>query len=400
MACAATNIAAQCNAAINDLSIPQTTIPLGDDFQILMDLTSSVVATGTSNLEYFVVQVNPNNPNITEWPLVGITEWQYNGVTTQPGADFSALPTGNYALVPFAFNQFEVDAITFNPVAGGVIGAQGAESLNELASLFPNVTAFPVPNPLNIQIVLDVLSSATFVAIIGFSPCIAFNDNAIIPFAISKAVVSCPESLDIPTLPGDQTIYQVSDRISSDALHENAGMEIEFTAGECVNLTSGFEVTGSALFEANTYSTCGQDLEYYISITYRGNTRIFTDYELSHFNEPFSSFNGLSIRYGFNGYVLRNTLNFRNMDFNSPILALGFDVKTYFQPELNNILFSYFMDAEYDWSEGPQPSLNPPVNTNSIQITDFVEGVLLEGKIVGTSDSQSPYEIAFRLPFP
>lgn len=182
----------ECTAVIEDAAITlDAPICIGDDFQVLMDVTSSIMATGTANLEYVILQEDPANPNVLQWPILGVTEWQYEGVDGMGGYDFTTAPPGNYAMLPFAFNQAELDAVTNNPVAGGVIGALGFESLHELVLLFPNITAVPIPDPLNVEAVVGVVTSPTIGAIIGFDPCVGVNPNAAIPYTIEECVAEC-----------------------------------------------------------------------------------------------------------------------------------------------------------------------------------------------------------------
>jgi len=191
-ACSAGGPPDDCAATIENLSIEGTTICAGTDFSVLMDLSASVMATGTTHIEYVILQEDPANPNVLQWPILGVTEWSYDGVDGMGGYDFSNAPPGNYVMLPFAFNQGELDAVTFNPVAGGVIGALGGESLHELVLLFPNITAVPIPDPLTVEAVVGVVTSATIGAIIGFDPCISVNPEATIPYSIVPAEECAP----------------------------------------------------------------------------------------------------------------------------------------------------------------------------------------------------------------
>ncbi len=186
-------------------SAPPIAVCAPADVNEIVPVTAVFEGPGAGNLEFFVLQPDPANPtNILQWPIVGVTEWQFDGVNpTGGGFDFATAAPGQYALLPLAFTQMELDQVTFNPIAGGVIGAEGGESLAELVALFPNITAVPIPDPLTVEAVLGVVTSETIGALIGFSPCVAVNPTSFLELNIAVCdVPDCEGVMGGPALPG------------------------------------------------------------------------------------------------------------------------------------------------------------------------------------------------------
>lgn len=165
---------AQCDAVASVPVIPVNPFCQDSNTNAEMVITEfTSMSMGTTNEEYVILQSIEGISDPNDWAIVGVTEWSYDGISDNAGFDFEAAAPGTYHIMPFAFNQEDLDGITQNPLAGGVIGASGQESLNEILVLFPNITVVEIPDPLTINAVLGVITNPTVVSLVGFEACVA-----------------------------------------------------------------------------------------------------------------------------------------------------------------------------------------------------------------------------------
>jgi len=149
--------------------------------QYVLDI-SGIPVISELEVEFVVLGYDPDISEVLQKPILGISESAYEGVLEYNCLDWiEASDLVGVTVVPIAFYQADLDAVTNNPVGGGVLGAGGNESLSEFKQLFPNITAIPVPDPLTIQGVIDVLRSDIIGAIVGIDVCVVVDTSLEVP---------------------------------------------------------------------------------------------------------------------------------------------------------------------------------------------------------------------------
>jgi len=147
----------------------------GEDY--LLDLSAFYEIESEFFVEYVVVAGDLDIPDVFDRPILGVTEFEFDGIDENSCNYFDISSLDDATLVPILFRQSELDDITINPLAGGVIGAMGGESFQEFVQLFPEITAVPLPEPLTLNSVLGLWTNATIIAIVGFTPTIVASPN-------------------------------------------------------------------------------------------------------------------------------------------------------------------------------------------------------------------------------
>lgn len=179
-------ILSQCELVTGPNPAPNVPICLQDAFYLL-ELDGIPEILGGFDIEYALIANDPDIPSILDRPILGISEGDYQGVLDSCNEGFDPDLLSDATIVPLVFFQSELNSISTNPVAGGVIGATGNESFSEFLVLLPNITAVPVPDPLTLNAITGVLLSPTIAAIIGFTPCILVGEEYAVPFELVDA---------------------------------------------------------------------------------------------------------------------------------------------------------------------------------------------------------------------
>jgi|GEM_PF-5973252 len=180
---------AQCTVIFSNDTVADESICInGNDF--FLDLSSFNEVEGDFFLEYFIVENDTSVSSVLEMPILAVSEVNYEGIQT--GSCNSVDDLGRFQdalIVQVSFIQQELNQITFNPIAGGILMADGAESLQELVNLIPNIPVLQLPNP-SIQSFIATISTGTIPIITDVEPCIEVDETLFAPFEFSTVPIA------------------------------------------------------------------------------------------------------------------------------------------------------------------------------------------------------------------
>jgi len=113
--------------------------------------------------------------------ILAISELEYDGIYDNLCSTANDEDLIDAEVVPIIFRQNELDSISLNALTGGVIGAEGFESLQELQIvMWSLIIGPPAPTP-TVNALVQVLSDGNIPAIIEFQPCMFANPSFMVP---------------------------------------------------------------------------------------------------------------------------------------------------------------------------------------------------------------------------